>query len=139
MANTEQISDDLPPDRAAAVRTYLDFEKPIAELEAKVSEMRALIDEDTEKSLSEEIKKLEEKARATLSDTYSKLTPWQKTQVARHPERPHCLAYINRLFKDFSPLAGDRYFADDAAIVGGPATFRGRSVMVIGHEKGSDT
>ncbi|MCH9809036.1 MAG: acetyl-CoA carboxylase carboxyltransferase subunit alpha [Alphaproteobacteria bacterium] len=121
------------------MRTYLDFEKPVAELESKAAEMRALIDEDTEKSLSDEIKKLEEKARATLAETYSKLTPWQKTQVARHPERPHCLDYINRLFKDFTPLAGDRYFAEDLAIVGGPATFRGRPVMVIGHEKGTDT
>ncbi len=125
--------------RPAALRTYLDFEKPIAELESRVGEMRALVDEDTEKSLSEEIKKLEEKARSALSDTYANLTPWQKTQVARHPERPHCMDYIRRLFKDFTPLAGDRYFGDDQAIVGGPATFRGRSVMVIGHEKGSDT
>jgi acetyl-CoA carboxylase carboxyl transferase subunit alpha len=135
MANTDEISNEC----TTQLRTYLDFEKPIAELESKVNEMRALIDEDTEKSLSDEIKKLEEKARSALSETYSKLTPWQKTQVARHPERPHCFDYIARLFKDFTPLAGDRYFADDEAMVGGPATFRGRPVMIIGHEKGSDT
>ncbi len=140
MANTDELADDILIDNSATVmRTYLDFEKPVAELEAKVAELRALIDEDTEKSLSDEIKKLEEKARSTLSETYAKLTPWQKTQVARHPERPHCLDYIKRLFKDFTPLAGDRYFAEDQAIVGGPATFRGRPVMVIGHEKGTDT
>ena len=148
MAETEPATADSELDASieagteaasATLRTYLDFEKPIAELESKVSELRAIIDEDTEKSLSDEIKKLEEKARGALSDTYSKLTPWQKTQVARHPERPHCMNYIERLFTDFTPLAGDRYFADDEAIVGGPATFRGRSVMIIGHEKGSDT
>lgn len=142
MANTDQLAEDINETEdtgASHMRTYLDFEKPIAELESKVTELRAVIDEDTEKSLSEEIKKLEEKARTALSETYSKLTPWQKTQVARHPERPHCLDYIERLFKDFTPLAGDRYFAEDKAIVGGPATFRGRSVMVIGHEKGTDT
>lgn len=137
--NADELADDLPVARGSALKTYLDFEKPIAELESKVSELKALVDEDTEKSLSDEIKKLQEKAREALSDTYAKLTPWQKTQVARHPERPHCLDYISRLFKDFTPLSGDRYFADDEAIIGGPATFRGRNVMVIGHEKGSDT
>lgn len=121
------------------VRTYLDFEKPIAELESKVGEMRSLVDENTAASLGEEITKLEEKARATLASTYAKLTPWQKTQVARHPERPHCREYIDALIEDFTPLAGDRYFANDEAIVGGPGTFRGRNVIVIGHEKGSDT
>lgn len=139
MANTDQQPAETSDDHRAAVRTYLDFEKPIAELESKIGELRAVIDEDTEKSLSEEIKRLEEKARSALSETYAKLTPWQKTQVARHPERPHFLDYVNRLFKDFTPLAGDRYFAEDNAIVGGPATFRGRPVMVIGHEKGTDT
>ncbi|HWK39193.1 MAG TPA: acetyl-CoA carboxylase carboxyltransferase subunit alpha [Hyphomicrobium sp.] len=121
------------------IRTYLDFEKPIAELESKVAELRALEGEDRPVSIADEIKKLEQKARTALVDTYSKLTPWQKTQVARHPERPHCLDFVNALIEDFTPLAGDRYFAEDEAIVGGLGRFRGRSVMLIGHEKGSDT
>ena len=121
------------------IRTYLDFEKPIAELESKVAELRALEGEDRPVSIADEIKKLEQKARTALVDTYAKLTPWQKTQVARHPDRPHCLDFINALIEDFTPLAGDRYFAEDEAIVGGIGRFRGRSVVVIGHEKGSDT
>ena len=121
------------------IRTYLDFEKPIAELESKVAELRALEGDDQPLSISDEIKKLEQKARSALVDTYSKLTPWQKTQVARHPERPHCLDFVHALIDDFTPLSGDRYFAEDEAIVGGMGRFRGRSVMVIGHEKGSDT
>jgi len=131
------MTNDL--DRPAALRTYLDFEKPIAELESKVAELRALEADDKPVSIAEEIKKLEQKARSALVDTYSKLTPWQKTLVARHPERPHCLDFVNELIEDFTPLAGDRYFAEDEAIVGGLGRFRGRSVMVIGHEKGSDT
>jgi acetyl-CoA carboxylase carboxyl transferase subunit alpha len=134
-------ADPLEPaksERSVAVRTYLDFEKPIAELESKVSELKAL-EGDEGVSISDEIKKLEQKARAALVDTYGKLTPWQKTQVARHPERPHCLDYVNALIEDFTPLAGDRYFAEDEAIMGGLGRFRGRSVVVIGHEKGSDT
>ena len=126
-------------DRPVAIRTYLDFEKPIAELESKVAELRALEGDDRPVSIAEEIKKLEQKSRAALVDTYSKLTPWQKTQVARHPERPHCLDFINALVEDFTPLAGDRLYAEDQAIVGGLGRFRGRSVMLIGHEKGSDT
>ena len=126
-------------DRPATIRTYLDFEKPIAELESKVAELRALEGDDRPVSIADEIKKLEQKARAALVDTYGKLTPWQKTQVARHPERPHCLDFVKALIDDFTPLAGDRYFAEDEAIVGGLGRFRGRSVMVIGHEKGSDT
>jgi len=126
-------------DRPATIRTYLDFEKPIAELESKVAELRALEGDDRPVSIADEIKKLEQKARAALLDTYGKLTPWQKTQVARHPERPHCLDFVNALIDDFTPLAGDRYFAEDEAIVGGLGRFRGRSVVVIGHEKGSDT
>lgn len=124
---------------ATTIRTYLDFEKPIAELESKVAELRALEGDDRPVSIADEIKKLEQKARAALVDTYGKLTPWQKTQVARHPERPHCLDFVNALIDDFTPLAGDRYFAEDEAIVGGVGRFRGRSVMVMGHEKGSDT
>ncbi|WP_442909894.1 acetyl-CoA carboxylase carboxyltransferase subunit alpha [Hyphomicrobium sp.] len=126
------------PERTIAVRTYLDFEKPIAELESKVSELKTLEDGEGV-SIADEIKKLEQKAKAALVDTYGKLTPWQKTQVARHPERPHSLDYIAELIEDFTPLAGDRYFAEDEAIMGGLGRFRGRSVVIIGHEKGSDT
>ena len=122
-----------------SVRSYLNFETPIAELENKISELKSLVDDDTEQSLSAEIQKLEEKAAAKLADTYAKLTPWQKTLVARHPDRPHCMAYIDSLIEDFTPLAGDRYYANDEAIVGGLGRFRGHSVMVIGNEKGSDT
>ena len=122
------------------MRTYIEFEKPIAELESKVAELRSLSDSDTNNvSIGDEIGKLEQKARQLLVDTYSKLTPWQKTQVARHAERPHCLDYVAGLIESFTPLAGDRYFAEDAAVIGGTGTFRGRSVMVIGHEKGHDT
>ncbi|HRK20094.1 MAG TPA: acetyl-CoA carboxylase carboxyltransferase subunit alpha [Hyphomicrobiaceae bacterium] len=120
-------------------RTYLDFEKAIAELEAKVADLKAIENDDNHVSIADEIKKLEQKSKVALSDTYAKLTPWQKTQVARHPERPHTLDYIDSLIEDFTPLAGDRYFAEDAAIVAGVGTFRGRSVVVMGHEKGSDT
>ncbi len=127
-------------DRPATMRTYLDFEKPIAELESKVTELRALSsEEDGTISLTEEVTKLEQKAHQALVDTYSKLTPWQKTQVARHPERPHCLDYVKALIDEFTPLAGDRYFAEDAAIMGGLGRFQGRPVVVIGNEKGSDT
>lgn len=127
-------------DRPVTVRTYLDFEKPIAELESKVAELEALSSDDTgAMSITEEVTKLQQKAHQALVDTYAKLTPWQKTQVARHPDRPHCLDYVKALIQDFTPLAGDRYFAEDAAIMGGLGRFRERSVVVIGHEKGSDT
>jgi acetyl-CoA carboxylase carboxyl transferase subunit alpha len=127
-------------DRPLTVRTYLDFEKPIAELESKVAELSALsVEDDGSVSITEEVTKLQQKAHQALIDTYAKLTPWQKTQVARHPDRPHCLDYVKALIEDFTPLAGDRYYAEDAAIMGGIGRFRGRSVMVIGHEKGSDT
>ena len=126
-------------ERPLSLKTYLDFEKPIAELESKVTELRALGRDQPGVSINDEIKKLEQKAEAALMDTYAKLTPWQKAQVARHPERPHALDYIAQLIEDFTPLAGDRYYAEDAAIVGGLGRFRGRSVMVIGNEKGSDT
>jgi acetyl-CoA carboxylase carboxyl transferase subunit alpha len=122
------------------VRTYLDFEKPIAELESKVSELRTLSgDEDASVSITEEVTRLQQKAHQALVDTYAKLTPWQKTQVARHPERPHFLDYVDALIEDFTPLAGDRYFAEDAAIMGGLGRFRGRPIAILGHEKGSDT
>lgn len=124
---------------AGALRTYLDFEKPIAELESKVSELKAMAASGGSVSIGDEIRRLEQKSKSALIDTYAKLTPWQKAQVARHPERPHSLEVIGALVEEFTQLAGDRYFADDAAIVGGIGRFHGRSVMVIGHEKGSDT
>ncbi|MGE5513773.1 MAG: acetyl-CoA carboxylase carboxyltransferase subunit alpha [Bacteroidota bacterium] len=122
-----------------SVRTYIEFEKPIAELESKVAELRSLATDDGNVSITDEIGKLEQKAQQLLVETYASLTPWQKTQVARHPERPHCLDYVGQLIEDFTPLAGDRYFAEDAAITGGLGRFRGRSVVVMGHEKGHDT
>lgn len=121
------------------MRTYLDFEKPIAELESKVEELKALAEEDSSVSIQEEVALLEKKASAALQETYANLSPWQKTQVARHPDRPHCLDYVRELIEDFTPLAGDRYYAEDPAIVAGLGRFRGRPVMVLGHEKGADT
>jgi len=121
------------------MRSYLDFEKPVAELEAKVEELRAMGEAGNAVAISEEINRLESKAALALQELYSELTPWQKTQVARHPQRPHCLDYIAGLVSDFIALAGDRKFGDDAAIVGGFGRFRGESVCIIGHEKGSDT
>jgi acetyl-CoA carboxylase carboxyl transferase subunit alpha len=121
------------------MRTYLDFEKPIAELESKVAELKAIAGEQPSVSIEEELAKLENKAREALEETYADLTPWQKTQVARHPERPHFRHYIDGLIKGFTPLSGDRYFAEDQAILGGIGRIAGRSIMVIGHEKGSDT
>lgn len=116
--------------------TYLDFEKPVAELEARIAALKAA---DGGADIGPEIAKLEAKAEGLLRQTYAKLTPWQKTQVARHPARPHFLDIIDRLFEEFTPLAGDRKFGEDAAIIGGLARFRGASVLVLGHEKGSDT
>jgi acetyl-CoA carboxylase carboxyl transferase subunit alpha len=124
---------------AEAMATYLDFEKPIAELESRVAELRALTQDDESTAIGEEISKLEGRAAQLLVETYGGLNPWQKTTVARHPDRPHCLDYIEQLIESFTPLAGDRYFSEDAAITGGIGKFRGRSVMVIGHEKGHDT
>jgi acetyl-CoA carboxylase carboxyl transferase subunit alpha len=121
------------------MRTYLDFEKPVAELEAKVEELRAVGTTGDSAAISEEINRLEAKAAEALKELYAELTPWQKTQVARHPQRPHALDYIAGLITDFVPLAGDRKFGDDEAIVGGFGRFRGESVCVLGHEKGSDT
>src|SRR4051812_19701419 len=121
------------------MRSYLDFEKPVAELEAKVEELRAMSESGGAVAVGDEIGRLEVKAASALKDLYSNLTPWQKTQVARHPLRPHCLDTIAGLVTDFIPLAGDRKFGDDFAIVGGFGRFRGESVCVIGHEKGSDT
>jgi acetyl-CoA carboxylase carboxyl transferase subunit alpha len=120
------------------MRSYLDFEKPVAELEAKIEELRA-VQADGEVQVDEEIARLESKAAATLKELYEDLTPWQKTQVARHPQRPHCLDFVSAAIEDFVPLAGDRKFGDDDAIVGGFGRFRGESICVIGHEKGSST
>ena len=117
---------------------FLDFEKPIAELEGKIEELRHLSDSDGI-NIAEEINRLQVKVDKLLRATYAKLSPWQKTQVARHPDRPHLSDYIERLITDFTPLAGDRAFAEDKAIIGGLGRFRGQSVMVIGHEKGRDT
>jgi acetyl-CoA carboxylase carboxyl transferase subunit alpha len=121
------------------MRTYLDFEKPVAELDAKIEELRALAASGEGVAIGDEVGRLETKANLALKELYASLTPWQKTQVARHPQRPHFSDYVERLFTDFTPLAGDRKFADDAAIQGGFARFRGESVCVIGHEKGSST
>ncbi len=121
------------------MRSYLDFEKPVAELEAKVEELRAMGATDNAVSVTDEISRLEGKAALALKELYAELTPWQKTQVARHPQRPHCLDYVKGLLSEFVPLAGDRKFGDDAAIIGGFGRFRGESICVIGHEKGSDT
>src|ERR1700674_2774637 len=121
------------------MRSYLDFEKPVAEIEAKVEELRALAESGEAVTVGEEISRLEAKASAALEELYAELTPWQKTQVARHPQRPHCLDYISQLVTGFVAFSGDRKFGEDEAIVGGFGRFRGESVCVIGHEKGSDT
>jgi acetyl-CoA carboxylase carboxyl transferase subunit alpha len=119
------------------MRSYLDFEKPVAELEAKIEELRALNSDGD--AIADEIDRIEGKAAQALKELYAGLTPWQKTQVARHPQRPHCLDYVATLIEDFVPLAGDRKHGEDEAIVGGFGRFRGDSVCIIGHEKGSDT
>ena len=118
--------------------TFLEFEKPIAELEGKIKELRHLSDGDGI-NIVEEVARMQEKLDRLLAQTYGKLTPWQKTLVARHPDRPHFMDYAAGLFDDFTILAGDRLYADDKAVIGGLARFRGRSVMLIGHEKGRDT
>jgi acetyl-CoA carboxylase carboxyl transferase subunit alpha len=118
--------------------TFLEFEQPIAELEAKIEELRFLQD-DSALEISDEIQRLQKKSQALTRDIYGKLTPWQVAQVARHPQRPYTLDYVELLFSDFEELHGDRAFADDASIVGGLARFNGQSVMVVGHQKGRDT
>jgi acetyl-CoA carboxylase carboxyl transferase subunit alpha len=119
--------------------TYLDFEKPIAELETRVAELRETANSSEDIDIDAEVARLETKANKLLRDTYAKLTPWQKTLVARHAERPHFKDYVAGIADDFLPLAGDRAFADDPAIIGGLATIDGRRVMLMGHEKGDDT
>ena len=118
--------------------SFLDFEKPIAELQGRIDELRDTAAEGSV-DLAADIARLQAKSDKLLKDTFARLTPWQKTQVARHPERPHFKDYVAALFDEFVPLAGDRAFGDDQAILGGFATFRGRKIMVLGHEKGDDT
>ena len=119
------------------MRSYLDFEKPVAELDSKIDELRALAASGSD--IGEEIVGIEDKAAQALKGLYDNLTPWQKTQVARHPQRPHCIDYINGLITEFTPLAGDRKFGEDEALIGGFGRFRGESVCVIGQEKGAST
>ncbi|MGQ0559786.1 MAG: carboxyl transferase domain-containing protein, partial [Sphingosinicella sp.] len=118
--------------------TYLDFEKSVAELESKVAELRET-GSAGEANIEAEINKLEDRTEKLLRDTYAKLTPWQKTQVARHPERPHFKDYVAALIEDFVPMAGDRAFGEDEAIIGGFGRLAGRRIVLIGHEKGDDT
>jgi len=118
--------------------SFLDFEKPIAELQGRIDELRDTAAEGSV-DLAADIARLQAKSDKLLKDTFARLTPWQKAQVARHPERPHFKDYVAALFDEFVPLAGDRAFGDDQAILGGFATFRGRKIMVLGHEKGDDT
>ena len=119
--------------------TYLDFEKPIAELEAKITELEHLARQDRGLQITDELTRLKQKATSQLKDTYSSLSAWRKTQVARHPERPHFSDYLAQLFDDFQELGGDRVYGNDDALIGGLATFRDQSVVVIGHEKGRTT
>ncbi|WP_395666013.1 acetyl-CoA carboxylase carboxyltransferase subunit alpha [Methylocella sp.] len=125
--------------RSPATRSYLDFEKPVAELEAKVQELRSLAVNGDAVQINEELARLEGKSEKALVDLYATLTPWQKTQVARHPQRPHFTDYVKGLVTDFTPLSGDRQFGEDAALVCGLGWFRGYSVCVMGQEKGADT
>ncbi len=119
------------------MRSYLDFEKPVAELDAKIDELRALAGDGS--NIGEEVARLQDKAAQALRELYAELTPWQKTQVARHPQRPHCIDYINGLITEFTPFAGDRKFGEDEALIGGFGRFRGDSICVIGQEKGATT
>lgn len=125
-------------DKMTHMNTFLDFEKPVAELEGKIKELHHLSDSD-HLNIVDEVTRLQSKVERLLKQTYAELTPWQKTQVARHPERPHSSDYINGLIEDFTPLAGDRCFGEDRAIISGIGRFQGYSVIVIGHEKGADT
>ena len=118
---------------------YMDFEKPLAEIEGKAEELRAMARTNEEMDVDDEASALDKKAAQLLKDLYADLTAWRKCQVARHPERPHCKDYIEKLFSEYTPLAGDRNFADDLAVMGGLARFNDQPVVVIGHEKGSDT
>lgn len=120
------------------MKTFLDFEQPIADLEGKIEELRHLSNDD-DINITEEVRRLKDKVQKLLSNTYDNLSPWQKVQVARHPERPHCIDYITNLIKDFIPLAGDRQFGEDKSIRGGLGVFRNHRCLVLGHEKGANT
>jgi acetyl-CoA carboxylase carboxyl transferase subunit alpha len=121
------------------MRSYLEFEKPVADLEGRIHELRSMAQEDENLDLADEINRLEAKSEETLKDLYSRLTPWHKTQIARHPDRPHCQDYVDALITEFTALSGDRRFAEDHAIIAGLGRFDGKPVAIIGHEKGSDT
>lgn len=121
------------------MHNYLDFEKPVADLDTQILELKKIGGGEDSLDVSDDIGRLEKRSEEALVDLYRKLTPWQKTQVARHADRPHCVDYLDGLVTDFTPLAGDRYFAEDHAVIAGFGRFRGRSVAVIGQEKGSDT
>ncbi len=133
MAATNLMQGDVP-----MKTTFLDFEQPIAELENKIDELRAM-QEDSGVDISEEVERLAEKSRLLSQDIYAKLTPWQSAQVARHPQRPYTLDYVENIFTDFHELHGDRAYADDTAIIGGLARLNGEPCVVIGHQKGRDT
>jgi acetyl-CoA carboxylase carboxyl transferase subunit alpha len=121
------------------MHAYLDFERPIAELEGKIVELRQLAAQDPAMDIQDDVARLQGKAQQLINDTYAKLTPWQKAQVARHPARPHFSDYSSSLFDEFTPIAGDRVFGEDAAIVAGLGRFRGQAVAIVGQEKGNDT
>ena len=121
-----------------AKTTFLDFEQPISELEAKIDELR-FVQDDSAVDISEEIDRLQEKSQGLLKEIYAKLSPWQVSQLARHPQRPYTLDYVNDIFTDFHELHGDRSFSDDLSIIGGMARFNGQAVMLLGHQKGRDT
>jgi acetyl-CoA carboxylase carboxyl transferase subunit alpha len=118
---------------------YLEFERPIADLEGKIVELKKLAEDDPTMEIETEVERLQSRAGTLVADTYARLTPWQKVQVARHPGRPHFLDYARQILEDFTPLAGDRLFAEDQAVVAGLARFRGRPIAFIGQEKGNDT
>ncbi|WFL77262.1 acetyl-CoA carboxylase carboxyltransferase subunit alpha [Altererythrobacter arenosus] len=120
------------------MNSYLDFEKPVAQLDERIAELRAAAEGD-DVDITAELKRLETKSADLLASTYASLTPWQKTQVARHPQRPHFRDFVKHAFDEFVPLGGDRYYGEDEAILGGFATLKGRKVVLIGHEKGNDT
>ena len=121
------------------MRAYLDFEKSVAELESKVAELRSLSEGSAGAAIGDDVTKLEAKAQNALRDLYANLTPWQKTQIARHAERPHCLDYVKGLITEFTPMAGDRAFGEDQAVIAGFGRFRGEAVCILGQEKGADT
>ncbi len=118
--------------------SYLEFEKPVSQLEERIAELRSAAEGD-DVDITKELKRLEKKSADLLASTYASLTPWQKTQVARHPQRPHFRDFVEHAFEDFVPLGGDRYYGDDDAILGGFARLNGRKIVLIGHEKGHDT